>query len=107
MNCSSTGCPHAARWLPKLLIYPPLPLQGGAPALLALPLCDACRLPLSINDLLTDEGFAAIAEGYRQARKIVPDRARTELTWVALDSPDPMVRMMRERAAATDAAQKN
>lgn len=90
IKCSREGCSDFATWWPILLLYAPVAYQDAppCPAKLSLPVCDECKAEIRVEDLLSDEGFDALAFGIASAGKVRPDRDRTKLDWEAITAAE-------------------
>ncbi len=77
MNC---GGDKPGIWSPVMTFYA---IAGtvGAPAVLGIRVCDNCRDTSTIDNFLTDEGFAMIASGFERVGKMRPRRELTTLGW--------------------------
>lgn len=58
------------------------PARGEA----SIRLCDACRKKTKVEDLLTDEGFKQVCAAFKQIGSAMPDRSRTQIDWVPIET---------------------
>jgi hypothetical protein len=77
------ACPNPGIWQPVLLIYAPYIHGFNEPvrAALGLAVCGEHKDSAVVADFLSDEGWAQIADGFRQIGRVDPDRRRTQLAW--------------------------
>jgi len=88
-TCHRENCTADARWLPVLLLYAPrwkYPNAEPARGCCALPVCDEHRELLTVDHLVTDDGWDFIIRGFQAAGKILPDRKLTRIEFIRLDS---------------------
>lgn len=91
MQCARESCAAPARWYPVLLLFAPRRLFPHAPparGICGVPVCDGHRDTVTLEDLLTDEGWLRIVTGFHAARKAIPDRRDTRLEFIAIDSAE-------------------
>lgn len=98
MRCSTGGCEKEARWIPEVKIYAFRHRDPNATrpirATPALGFCDECREKATSDSVLTDEAFEGLCLQAVGNWSVVPDRSRTVLTWVSVDSSDPFIAQM-------------
>ena len=89
--CSRSGCEHEARWYPVMLFYASrkqFPSAPPARAVAGLAVCDQHRETMTLDHLLTDDGWNRIVLGFRAVGKATPDRAATQLEFIPIDSAE-------------------
>lgn len=59
-----------------------------ARAVCAIPTCDAHRPDVTLDYLLTDEGWAQIQAMFRRVGRVCPNRADTQLEFIELHSAE-------------------
>ena len=80
-SCQRVDCERTAAVFPVLLLYAP---SGGAPALAEireLTTCGHCAHKLSVENFVTDDGWAKLRAAFRRTSCVEPDRAQTRLRW--------------------------
>ncbi len=80
--CNQRGCRAYADWQVGFVMYadPALfPKAPPVPAWLGLYLCDAHKKETRVEDIVTDEGWTQICEGFKKARRVLPKRKLTQL----------------------------
>lgn len=84
MRCQRTGCENEGRWQPKLIFPAPRCCVGAEPAqsIVDLHLCDAHTHTATIDDFISDEGWAEIAAFFAARGNVVPARREIVLGWV-------------------------
>lgn len=80
-TCDRTDCHNQGGWMPVL----ELRVKGyhGAPVQVAMALrvCEHCRRKLTVDDLLTDDGWLIFCSQLHARGKLMPTRKLTKLTW--------------------------
>ncbi len=81
-KCAKVGCERTGEYVPVLFLRPPAVLgNGAAQAELPLKFCYSCHFTLGWQDLVTDEGWAQICQGFHAAGRPPPARNRTQMIW--------------------------
>ena len=78
--CARAGCPEAGTWIPVLV----LSAGYGAPArgaIGALAVCQAHRDATTVDELVTDAGWAQIVSAFLVIGRAAPIRTLTKLDW--------------------------
>ncbi len=83
MNCQRTGCKGEAKWCPVIEVTPDQ-IHYAKVELGELATCDACKLTITLADLINDAGWKRIAGGFLSVGMAEPRREWTRLTWVSL-----------------------
>lgn len=78
-RCDIKGCAAPSDVRPVLLIFSPLPGTYPAQGMIGREYCAACARLLTVDDFLTDEGWAKIVDGFVRFGKMRPARSRTQL----------------------------
>lgn len=86
-NCDRSDCDGQGIWMPVLQ----LTVKGyrGPPVQIAfsLRICDPCKRTLTVDDLVTDDGWAIFCAQLRAAGRAKPTRKLTKIAWQRI--PDP------------------
>lgn len=83
LPCARVGCPEAGAWIPVLV----LSAGYGAPArgaIGALVVCQAHRDATTVDELMTDAGWAQIVDAFLAIGRAAPIRKLTKLDWEAV-----------------------
>lgn len=85
--CDRAECNRVARWRPILRVFAPLDYGEHPPArgTMDLAVCDSHKASIGVADLVTDEGWKLIAEGFAAIRRVPPERGRTVIEWERLN----------------------
>lgn len=88
--CNKTGCNALSVWRVGFTLL----LRGWehvpVPAYLGLVVCDEHKASMKLEDVLTDDGWNGIAEGFRAIARPVPTRELTTLRFEPVGTaPDP------------------
>lgn len=59
-------------------------VKAAAPAKTGMKFCGACALEIKLDDILTDESWKQISDGFAKAGKARPDRELCEVDMVPL-----------------------
>lgn len=79
-KCHSIGCKNEAKWQVLLKLFAPLDYKAPpAVAEITLFVCDECKKDVKVDDLVSDEGWAMIEEGFAKAGKMLPVRDCTQV----------------------------
>lgn len=78
--CHTKGCAAPSDVRPVLLIFSSLPGTCPAKGVIGREYCAACARRLTVEDFVSDEGWAQITSGFTRLGKITPDRSRLQLT---------------------------
>lgn len=84
-------CDARPSFLPVLLIFPPRATHPrGAPgrAVLDLPLCGVHKEECTVERVVSDAGWKVIEDSLVSRGKVRPERDRTRLEFIALDSSE-------------------
>jgi hypothetical protein len=89
--CESKKLPEQkeAAFLPVMLLFaPPKRFPGAPPArsVCGIPVCEEHRPDISLDYLLSDEGYASICQLFAARRKVAPERSATRLEFVDINS---------------------
>lgn len=84
-SCDREGCTNEAKWMPKLLLRPPISWDVQAPVetYLAAHVCDDHKLVLTVKDLVDTNTWFKLYCGIKAAGFVPPVRDRTILKWVS------------------------
>ena len=94
VKCDRAGCTLPAKWNVGLKLWAPNRRGSPAEGATSLKVCYRCRHEVTIDDMLTAEGWGQICSGFRKIGKAEPDRRLAELIFFQLD--DPVVRRLRD-----------
>lgn len=98
--CAKTGCGRPATHFVGLLLRPPRRFgDAEIRTYIDMVLCPDCASTASVNDLVSDEGWAQIVEGIRRAGKMKPERGRTSSFSEPIDEGPDFFRDRYEPAA--------
>ena len=78
-------CPNTPLWYPSIWVFakgykyaPPMK------SLLSMPVCEDCSQEVTIDHVVTDQGWKMITDVLEAMNKAEPDRARNQLHWWAI-----------------------
>lgn len=77
--CDKKECRELADVRPVLLIFPPWPSDCPARGMVGMEFCRPHGEALTVEDLVTDEGWEKILCGFDRLGRIAPERSRTQV----------------------------
>lgn len=79
--CNHDDCRERARWHPVIKVWPEVRDLKTTPtrAVLSLALCDAHMDQLELNELLDEDGWARITNGFSFRNKMKPSRSSAQI----------------------------
>jgi hypothetical protein len=85
-RCDRTGCSRDAFWAPVLRVFAPERYGDvHVDVMVDLALCDACKEEISIEDVLSDDGWSKIVGTFVSRGMVRPKRDRTVMIFVPLE----------------------
>lgn len=78
-SCDRTGCRATSDVRPVLLIFSPVPGTCPAKGVIGREYCAACARLLTVDDFVSDEGWASLVRGFVSIGKVSPARSRLQL----------------------------
>lgn len=78
-RCDHRTCSAPSDVRPVLLIFSPLPGTCPARGVIGKEYCRACARLLTVDDFVTDAGWAQLAQGFTSIGRMQPDRSRLQL----------------------------
>lgn len=91
MKCARQDCPGGdAIVAPVVVLRAPQRYEPAPPlrAVLGLPTCAPCSRVVTLADVVNDDSWRALTASVRAVGRVLPDRTRTELVWIALESDE-------------------
>lgn len=86
-QCRREGCLATAGYIPVLRLFAPAGTTNAnqyAEMAFAVPLCGNCAQETRVEHLIDETDWQRILDTFARAGKPLPDRNRTELTWLPL-----------------------
>lgn len=79
--CDRVGCDQPGSNRPRLMCRSKLAPEHPCPVTLSLVICDKHRAESTVDNFMTDAGWAKLAEGFDHANLARPDRELLTLEW--------------------------
>lgn len=78
-TCDHKGCRAASDVRPVLLLFSPIPNTCPAKGVISREYCTVCARLLTVDEFVTDEGWASLSASFTRMGKMAPDRSRVQL----------------------------
>lgn len=88
MPCSLDRCPNQSRWRPNLELRAKQGVSPSTAEFCNLGVCNEHKSVITLQHVLSDEGFTKLSKFMAEAGKPRPDKQYTTLAWTPISPED-------------------